>query len=216
MLKLNNIPPKKLYIICAAVTVTVLLLVLALVIHANLTTAPLYEITVRGLAAETPQDAQAVCRADCEYYRSVIGPHKNCCWVWCGNDKLYIIRYSALKIDPDTDSVTGFTRVNFKDRGGRRLTGHIIDPTAEPVEIARVRITDSEKFSLDNVSMSVRESIRNGIISYENAVYVWEKGRNFVYALKEDAITALEGHVCTFTDDGDELHVGFLLDTRID
>jgi len=213
--KLKNISLRKLYIICVAVTLAALIGVFLLVMNGSRQVAPLYELTVKGLSADTPQEAQMICRADSSYYRSVIEPYSDCCWVWTGDERLYVVRTAALNVDPQTDKSTGFTYVRFKDMHGVRHSGYIIDPTVEANEIARVKITNAEDFNIDNVSMSIRDSIRKNVLKYENAVYVWEKGQDFVYVLKEDAVTKVEDNICSFTDDGDTLHVGFMLDVRI-
>lgn len=211
----RDISLKQLCIICAIVTATVLVATFFLILHINHQSAPIYEINVKGLAADTPQDAQAQCRTDHEYYASLLKPHKDCFWVWGEEDRLYALSGKALGINPDSGRSSGFTYVDFRDRRGIKHSGYIIDPTVEPVELARVSIAGSESRNIENVSMSIRDSIRRDILQYENAAYVWEKGQSFVYVLKKDAVTKIEGAVCSFKDDGSTQRVGFLIDTRI-
>lgn len=204
---------RKLLIICAVATIAVLALAFALITNAK-TKAPAYVLEVKGLAAESPAQAQAELREDYERFAKLSDEHAGCSWVWAGGEKLYLINANALKINTDND-VINFTAVKFKDDKGNSLKGYIIDPTVQPKELGRIQIVNSDEFTYDNVSMSVRVGLRSGEIDYEDAVYLWEKGSSEVLAVRPDTFELIEGHIVSFTDDGNETHTCYILDTKI-
>ena len=63
--------------------------------------------------------------------------------------------------------------------------------------------------------MSIRVALRSGEISYENAVYLWEKDTDLVLAVRPDTYKTVEGSIVSFTDDGNVAHTCYILDTEI-
>ncbi len=207
--------PKRFYIICFAATLAVVLVLLVVFLHQRAEVAPVYVLTVEGLEAETPADAQAVCRADNQRYLECMNDRDDCLWVWCGDDKLFLANSDALHIDSKAEDC-GFTAVTFYDENGNKHSGFIIDPTAEPRELGRIQLEEAEEYSFDSVSMSIRVALRNGKIAYENAVYLWEKGSNVVFAVCSDSYTVIENNLVSFVDDGGATRVCYILDTKLD
>ena len=204
---------RKLLIICTVATIAVLALAFALITNAK-AKVPAYVLEVKGLAAESPAQAQAELREDYERFAKLSAEHAGCSWVWAGGEKLYLINANALKINTDND-VINFTAVKFKDDKGNSLKGYIIDPAVQPKELGRIQIVNSDEFTYDNVSMSVRVGLRSGEIDYEDAIYLWEKGSSEVLAVRPDTFELIEGHIVSFTDDGNQTHTCYILDTKI-
>lgn len=208
-------PPKRFYIACIAVTLVLLLLLLTVYLHQRAEVAPVYVLTVEGLNAESCADAQAMCRADNGKYIDFMQGMEDCSWVWCGENELYLVNPDALTVDTEAEQ-EGFTAVRFFDENGTEHRGYIIDPTAEPDELGRIVLDEAEEYSFDSVSMSVRVALRSGEISYENAVYLWEKGSSLVFAVGEDSYTAIDDNLVLFVDDGGVTRVCYILDTNLD
>ena len=204
---------KKLLIICTVATIAVLAVVFALITNAK-SKVPAYVLEVKGLAAEAPAQAQAELREDYERFAKLSSEHPGCAWVWAGGEKLYLIDTDALKINSD-DGVINFTAVKFKDDEGNSLKGYIIDPAMQPKELGRIQIVNSDEFTYDTVSMSIRVGLRNGEIEYEDAIYLWEKGDSEVLVVRPDTFELIEGQIVSFTDDGNETHTCYILDTKI-
>jgi len=208
-------PSGKFYIRCITLTLAALLTLFALYLHERSEAAPVYVLEVSGLNADTPADAQAQCRAEHEKYAEYAAGMDGVVWVWCGGNKLYLVKADALKLDIEAEH-TDFTAVSFPDESGSTCRGYIIDPTAEPRELMRIHITDAEEFNFDLVSMSIRRSLRSGEISLTDAVYIWEAGSDTVFAVFEGSYTAVTDSIVSFTDDGDTAHTCFILDTKLD
>ncbi len=204
---------KKLIILCAAVTVAILAVVFAVIMNAR-SRVPAYVFEVKGLDAETPSQAQAELREDYERFAKLSSEHSGCVWVWAGGEKLYLIKADALKINADNEFAS-FTGVKFSDNKGSRLKGYIIDPTVQPKELGRIELVNSNEFTYNNVSMSIRVGLRNGEIAYEDAVYLWEKGSSEVLVVRPDTFEMIEDHIVSFTDDGNQTHTCYILDTII-
>ena len=204
---------KRFYIICAAATLAVLAVVFALIMHAK-AQVPAYVMEVDGLNAETPAVAQAELRSDYKHFEKCMAEYEGCSWVWGGGNKLYLCDPDMLKINTDDDTAN-FTAVKFRDEHGNKLKGYIIDPAMQPKELGRIQIVNSEKYTYDNVSMSVRVGLRNGEISYDDAVYLWEKGSDEVLVVRKNTYDVVEGRIVSFTDDGNATHTCYILDTKI-
>lgn len=205
---------KSVYIICAAVVVAALGLIYGIHRYNISQVAPVYVMKVEGLACETPAEAQAACRGDYAKFAETQSGYDGCAWVWTGEDSLYLVKSEALELNPAAEE-TGFTAVTFLNPNGKRLGGWVIDPATEPVELGRIEITDGGEYTFENVSMTVRVGIRNGEISYENAVYLWEKDSDTVLAVRPDTYKAVEGSIVSFTDDGNVTHTCYILDTAV-
>ncbi len=209
---INN--SKRVYIICAAVTLAVLGVIFGIHRYNISQVAPVYQVHIDGLEAATPAEAQAACRADYKRFAEQSEKHPGCAWVWTGKRMLYLVKPDVLEIDASAEE-TGFTAVKFINASGKERSGYIIDPTTEPVELGRIKIDDAEEYTYDNVSMTIRAGLRSGEIKYENAVYLWEKDSNLVLAVRPDTYTAVEGSIVSFTDDGNVTHTCYILDTEI-
>lgn len=211
----GRLSSNKVYIICAAVAILVLAIFFGLHMFRKSQVAPVYELRVDGLEAQTPAEAQAACRGDYERFAEAMENYGESSWVWCGGKTLYLVKPDALTIDAEAEP-SNFTAVKFKDSSGGIKSGHIVDPSIAPKELGRVELGESEEYTFENVSMTVRVGLRNGEIDYENAVYLWEKGSNLVLAVRPDTYEAVEGSIVSFTDDGNETHTCYILDTAID
>ena len=207
--------PDKIYIICAAVAVLVLAVIFGLHLYRNSQVAPVYELKVEGLEAETPAEAQAACRGDHERFAEAMEKYGESSWVWCGGKTLYLVKPDALVIDTEAEP-SNFTAVKFKDENRGEKSGYIVDPSIAPKELGRIELGESEEYTFENVSMTVRVGLRNGDIDYENAVYLWEKGSDLVLAVRPDTYETVEGSIVSFTDDGNVTHTCYILDTAID
>ncbi len=206
---------KRVYIICAVLTLAVLGIVFGIHRYRISQVAPVYQVHVDGLEAATPAEAQAACRADYKRFLEQSEKYPGCTWVWTGKRMLYLVKPEALEIDASAEE-TGFTAVKFINASGKERSGYIIDPATEPVELGRIRIGDkSEEYTYDNVSMTIRTGLRSGEIKYENAVYLWEKDSDLVLAVRPDTYTQVEGNIVSFTDDGNVAHTCYILDTEI-
>lgn len=206
---------KKVYIICAIVAMLVLAVVFCLHMYRNSQVAPVYKLKVEGLEAETPAQAQAACRGDHERFAEAMEKYGENSWVWCGGKTLYLVKSDVLTIDTEAEP-SNFTAVKFKDENHDVKSGYIIDPSIAPKELGRLEISESEEYTFENVSMTVRVGLRSGDIDYENAVYLWEKGSDLVLAVRPDTYETVEGSIVSFTDDGNVTHTCYILDTAID
>lgn len=205
---------KQVYIICAVVTLVILGVMFGVYKHRLSRVAPVLEIRVENLEAQTPAEAQAACRGDYARFAEAMEGHEGCAWVWTGKHKLYLVRPEALEIAASAEE-TGFTAVKFKTANGKTKSGYIIDPATEPVELGRIKVTDAQEINYESVSMTVRTALRSGEISYENAVYLWEKDTDLVLAVRPDTYKTVEGSIVSFTDDGGVTHTCYILDTEI-
>lgn len=205
---------KQVYIICAIVTLVILGVMFGIYKHRLSRVAPVLEIRVENLEAQSPAEAQAVCRGDYARFAEAMEGHEGCAWVWTGKHKLYLVRPEALEIAASAEE-TGFTAVKFKTANGKTKSGYIIDPATEPVELGRIKVTDAQEINYESVSMTVRVALRSGEISYENAVYLWEKDTDLVLAVRPDTYKTVEGSIVSFTDDGGVTHTCYILDTEI-
>ena len=205
---------KQVYIICAIVTLVILGVMFGVYKHRLSRVAPVLEIRVDTLEAQTPAEAQAACRGDYARFAEAMEGHEGCAWVWTGKHKLYLVRPEALEIAASAEE-TGFTAVKFKTSNGKTKSGYIIDPATEPVELGRIKVTDAQEINYESVSMTVRTALRSGEISYENAVYLWEKDTDLVLAVRPDTYKTVEGSIVSFTDDGGVTHTCYILDTEI-
>lgn len=206
---------KGFYIVCIAVTAVIILALVCVSLYQRSEVAPVYVLTVDGLSADNPADAQALCRSEHERFSESAMAQDADIWVWCGEDELYLVKSDALTVLSGGD-FPGFTAVSFLDEKGASHSGYIIDPTAEPKELGRIELGDAEEYTFDSVSMSIRVALRSGDISFENAVYLWEKDSSRVFAVGEDSYTPIEGNLVSFTDDGGTAHVCYILDTKLD
>lgn len=205
---------KQVYIICAVVTLVILGVMFGVYKHRLSRVAPVLEIRVENLEAQTPAEAQAACRGDYARFAEAMEGHEGCAWVWTGKHMLYLVRPEALEIAASAEE-TGFTAVKFKTANGKTKSGYIIDPATEPVELGRIKVTDAQEINYESVSMTVRTALRSGEISYENAVYLWEKDTDLVLAVRPDTYKTVEGSIVSFTDDGGVTHTCYILDTEI-
>jgi len=204
---------KRFYIICAAATLVLLCLAFT-VIMLVMAQRPVYVVDLNGVSVQTPAQAQIECRADYTRFEKISKQYDACSWVWC-DTKLYLIRSSALRIDADAQE-SNFTAVIFRNSSGDKLSGYIIDPVTQPKELGRIELVDGEKYDFESVSMSVRVGLRDDEISYENAVYLWEKDSTLVLAVRPDTYETVQDNIVTFTDDGNAVHTCYILDTDID
>ena len=209
---INN--SKRVYIICAVVTLAVLGVIFGIHRYKLAQVAPVYQVHIDGLEASTPAEAQAACRADYQRFAGQEEKHPGCKWVWTGKRMLYLVKPEELELDASAGE-TGFTAVKFLKATGEERSGYIIDPATEPVELGRIKLGDAAEYTFDNVSMTIREGLRSGEIKYENAVYLWEKDSDLVLAVRPDTYTKVEGSIVSFTDDGSVAHTCYILDTEI-
>lgn len=207
-------PAKRTYIVFAAITLAVLAVVFAVIMQSRSKT-PVYVLEVNGLDAETPAEAQIECRAEHEKFAKPLQNNTGCAWVWCGDNKLYLVKTTALRINTK-DETQNFTAVTFDGGEGKRLEGYIIEPETPPTELGRIVLEGGEKYNFESVSMSIREGLRSGEISYENAVYLWEKDSTEVIAVRADSYQTVQDNIVSFTDDGNVTHTCYILDTKID
>lgn len=207
-------PAKRTYIAFAAITLAVLAVVFAVIMQSRSKT-PVYVLEVNGLDAETPAEAQIECRAEHEKFAKPLQNNTGCAWVWCGDNKLYLVKTTALRINTK-DETQNLTAVTFDGGEGKRLEGYIIEPETPPTELGRIVLTDGEKYNFESVSMSIREGLRSGEISYENAVYLWEKDSTEVIAVRADSYQTVQDNIVSYTDDGNVTHTCYILDTKID
>lgn len=207
-------PAKRTYIALAAITLAVLAVVFAVIMQSRSKT-PVYVLEVNGLDAETPAEAQIECRAEHEKFAKPLQNNTGCAWVWCGDNKLYLVKTTALRINTK-DETQNFTAVTFDGGEGKRLEGYIIEPETPPTELGRIVLTGGEKYNFESVSMSIREGLRSGEISYENAVYLWEKDSTEVIAVRADSYQTVQDNIVSYTDDGNVTHTCYILDTKID
>lgn len=198
----------------AAVTIAALVVLFALMQYARSQIAEVYELSLENFSAQTPAEAQSACRAENETFLPYAEEYPDCLWVWCGDDKLYIVRGDVLKVEGE-DPDNGFVKVSFKGEMGTEHTGYIIDPLKAPTLIARIDLGAAQEYTYDNVSMSIRKALRAGEFDYEDAIYLWEKGGSSVYAVHSDAVTVVEGSIASFTDDGGVARVCYILDTAL-
>ena len=174
-----------------------------------------YKLTVKGLVADNPADAQAQCRADNEYFAGLQKQFSGNCWVWTGDNVVYLVRSSKLTVVIDDNNSTGFTKVRFIDHNGISLSGYIIDPVSESSVLGKILLDEEQELDFDKISMSVRVSMRNGDVDFGEAVYLWETGTRNVYAVKPEAVTITDGVIASFTDDGGNVILGYILDTDL-
>lgn len=207
-------PAKRTYIAFAAITLAVLAVVFAVIMQSRSKT-PVYVLEVNGLDAETPAEAQIECRAEHEKFAKPLQNNTGCAWVWCGDNKLYLVKTTALRINTK-DETQNFTAVTFDGGEGKRLEGYIIEPETPPTELGRIVLEGGEKYNFESVSMSIREGLRSGEISYENAVYLWEKDSTEVIAVRADSYQTVQDNIVSYTDDGNVTHTCYILDTKID
>ena len=207
-------PAKRTYIVYAAITLAVLALVFAIIMQLRSKT-PEYVLEVSGLDAKTPAEAQIECRAEHAKFAKPLQDNTGCAWVWCGDNKLYLVKTTALRINTK-DETPNYTAVTFDGGGGKRLEGYIIQPETPPTELGRIALTGGEEYDFASVSMSVRMGLRSGEISYEDAVYLWEKDSTEVIVARADSFVTVQDNIVSFTDDGNVTHTCFILDTKID
>lgn len=194
-------------------TAAVLLVVLCLLLIKAAKVAPVCEIKIDDLDANTPQEAQAICRADHKKFVRASRGEPNCLWVWCGESTVYLAEADKLRVCAGT--VAGFTMVEFLDDDGSYLKGYIIDPETAPNELGRIKLGKSDSYNYEDVGMSIRVALREGSIDYEDAVYLWKIGTNTVFAVKPDSYTVIDGVNVAFTDDGGQSCFCRILDTDI-
>lgn len=204
---------KRSYAAYVVLTAAVLLAVLVLVLIKASKIAPVYELDVKGLAAQTPDEAQAICRADYKKFVKAAKGYDGCLWIWCGGSTVYLANSNELELS--SGSVNGFTKVSFLDDDGSILEGYIIEPETAPNELGRISLGESESYSYEDVGMSIREALRDGRLDYEDAVYLWKIGTNTVFAVREGSYAVIDGNSVAFTDDGGQSCYCKILDTDI-
>ena len=216
MEKNNNSDPLKRRICITAVifTLAVLAVIFALIQHQRSSIAPVYEMKVSGLTANTPNEAQAQCRAQSQKFAEIKQKYRGVCWVWCGNENLYLVKSSAAELMADSE-FEGFTEISFRDRRGSTHDGYIISIDAEAKELGRIELEPADEYDFERVSMSIREGLRSGSIAFENAVYLWEKGSAEVLAVRDGSFEIMEENIAAFLDDGGRERVCYILDTGI-
>lgn len=207
-------PAKRTYIVYAAITLAVLALVFAVIMQLRSKT-PEYVLEVSGLDAQTPAEAQVECRAEHEKFAKPLLDNTGCAWVWCGDNKLYLVKTTALRINTK-DETQNFTAVTFDGGEGKQLEGYIIRPETPPAELGRIVLTGGEKYDYGSVSMSVRAGLRSGEIGCTDAVYLWEKDSTEVIVARADSYQTVQDNIVSFTDDGNVTHTCYILDTKID
>lgn len=198
------------YIIATAI---VLLAVLIVVLIGASRIAPVCKLDVKGLSADSPAEAQAICRADYAKFQKASKGHKGCVWVWCGKGAVFLTNADDLTII--AGSGADFTRVSFIDEDGTEMTGYVIDPESPPNELGRITLDGDGPYTYEDVGMSIREALRAGELGYDGAVYLWKVGTSTVFAVKPDAYTLIDGTGVSFTDDGGQLCFCRILDTDI-
>lgn len=204
---------RKAVFVCIAVTVVILtaIFVTVMLLRARL---PELVVAADGLSAKTPAEAQTELRRQADSFAKIKAAHTDCVFVWCGTDKLYLVRTD--KITPiDRDENDNFERVRIYNANGLTVRGYIVDPCKESVELGRIKLVDSKKAKADNVAMTVRIGLREGEIDYTDAVYLWEKGSKEVIVLKSSAVTAKPGKTVSYVDDGEVRHECIVLDTKL-
>lgn len=207
-------PAKRTFIAFAAITLAVLAVVFAIIMQSRSKT-PVYVLEVNGLDAKTPAEAQIECRAEHAKFAKPLQENTGCSWVWCGDNTLYLVKTAVLRINTK-DETPNYTAVTFDDGEGKRLEGYIIEPEIPPTELGRIVLTDGEEYTYDTVSMSVRMGLRNGKISYDDAVFLWEKDSTEVIVARADSYQQVQDNIVSFTDDGNVTHTCYILDTKID
>lgn len=212
--KRNSSSSRRVYLICGIVTAALLAVVFGIHSYEISKIAPVYQVKVNGLQAETPAEAQAACRAAYESFTQAAEKYPDCAWVWAGKKTVYLVKPDAVELDA-AEREDGFMAVKFKDAAGKSRTGYVIDPTTPPAELGRIVISSETDYTFDNVSQTIRVGIRSGDINYENAVYLWEKGSDLVLAVRPDSYKTVEGSIVSFTDDGNVTHTCYILDTEI-
>ena len=205
---------KRTYAVAAAITIAVLAVVFALIMHYR-ELAPVYVLEVKGLDAETPSEAQTECRGEYTKFAELMREYTGTSWVWCGDNRLYLVKTSVLRINAK-DETERFTAVTFRAGNGDRLGGYIIDPVTPPKELGRIELTGGERYDFESVSMSIRVGLRSGEISYDDAVYLWEKDSSEVIVARPDSCSVVQDNIVSFTDDGNLTHTCYILDTKTD
>ena len=66
------------------------------------------------------------------------------------------------------------------------------------------------------ISAGFGGGLRSGEISYEDAVYLWDKDSTEVIAVRADSYQTVQDNIVSFTDDGNVTHTCYILDTKID
>lgn len=212
--KRNSSSSRRVYLICGIVTFALLAVVFGIHSYEISKIAPVYQVKVNGLQAETPAEAQAACRAAYSSFTKAAEKHPDCAWVWAGKKTVYLVKPDAVELDA-AEREDGFMAVKFKDAAGKSRTGYVIDPTTPPAELGRIVISSDTEYTFDKVSQTIRVGIRSGDINYENAVYLWEKDSDLVLAVRLDSYKIVEGSIVSFTDDGNVTHTCYILDTEI-
>lgn len=203
-------------IILAAATLGTLLVIFLIIMQIK-SQMPLYMIGINGLDADSPAQAQRVCRESWERFAEIKQEYGDCEFVWCGKNRLYLLRPYALEEIPDKDN-TGFVTVSFFNTSGIKSEGYIIHPELSPRELGIIDLvkTKGMELSFDSVSMSVRVGLREGSVGFDNAVYLWEEGSRKVFAVRAEAVTGETGDCVHFIDDGNTLRECYILDTTIE
>ena len=215
MKKQNSDPlTRRICILAAIVTLAVLAAVFAVTAHKRASIAPVYQMKVAGLAAQTPAEAQAQCRAESGKFEVIEKKYKDVCWVWCENEDLFLVKTSAVQLVGDS-KFKDFTAISFRDRHGNSREGYIVRIDKEGNELGRIALEKAEVYDFESVSMSIRESLRSGKLAFENAVYLWEKGSGEVLAVKPDSYETAADNIVTFADDGGRTRICYILDTKI-
>jgi len=205
----------RVYIISIAIALGFVALTYLLVFFVRYSTSPNYLLTVEGLSAQTPSQAQSACRKDNAEYKRLSEEYPDSSFVWCGEDTIYIVKDSRLKIDKSAPKYSGFTSVSFNIDYKTLEHGYIIDPTADPVVAAEIALGESETYNAQLVGMTIRTAMRDGTVNYEDVIYLWQDGSTVVYAVKTEAVTLLDNGYAQFTDDGSVLRFCHVLDTQL-
>ena len=202
-------------LIWAAATLGVLIVIFAVIMQIK-SQMPLYMIGLNGLGAETPAQAQRLCRESWERFAEIKEDYPDCEFVWCGKNRVYLLLPYALNEIPDNNN-TGFDTVSFYNTSGIKTHGYIIHPELPPQELGVIDLveTKGKELSFDTVSMSVRVGLRKGTVDYEDAVYLWEEGSRKVFAVNSYAVSGATGDIIQFTDDGGTIRNCYILDTLI-
>ena len=204
---------KRSYAAYIIITAVVLFAVLIVVLIYTSRIAPVCKLNVKGLSADSPADAQALCRADYAKFKKASEGHEGCVWVWCGKGAVFLTNADDLTIIAGSES--GFTHVSFIDEDGTEMTDYVIDPESPPNELGRISLSGDGPFNYEDVGMSIRQALRAGELDYDGALYLWKVGTNTVFAVKPDAYTLIDGTQVSFTDDGSQLCFCRILDTDI-
>ena len=205
---------RKRLIIWASVTFFVLAVIFCVImgIRAKM---PMYMISVDGLDASSPAQAQRLCRENYQRFAAMKNEHPNCEFVWCGKNRIYMLLPYALESIPDSEN-TGFDSVRFYSTGGIKTRGYIIRPELPNQELGIIDLVNGNRFDFESVSMSVRVGLRKGEIPFNDAVFIWEKDSKKVFAVKKTAVFGQPGADTQFVDDGGVIRNCVILDTRID